>query len=181
MLAQQYTAFHQAIRENGIILSFSGFVSEKVMFSLGEVLRARMQQEETDTGIAKRVFSIFVEQAQNVIRYSANRIAKEPTPPLSAGMIIVGIEEGRFFVVCGNEVLRRDVPVLQGRLDLLAGMNAEELKAHYRVKLKEPPEEGSLGGSIGLIEIVRRASAPVEFDFQDVGADLSFFCLKAYI
>ena len=181
MLAQQYKAFHQAIRENGIILSFSGFVSEKVMFSLGEVLRARMQQEDTDGGVAKRVFSIFIEQAQNVIRYSANRVAKEPTPPLSAGLIIVGVEQGRFFVVCGNEVLRKDVPHLADRLASLAVMTPEELKAHYRMKLKEPPEEGSLGGSIGLIEIVRRASAPVEFDFQDVGDDVSFFCLKAYI
>lgn len=181
MLAQQYLRFHQATRDTGIILCFSGFVSEKVMFSLGEVLRARMQQEETEASVAKRVFSVFVEQAQNVIRYSAHRPDLPAEPAMSAGLIMVGEESGRFFVVCGNEVRRQDVPQLSARLASLASMTPEELKAHYRVKLREPPEEGSLGGSIGLIEIMRRASAPVEFDFQDIEEDRSFFCLKAYV
>lgn len=181
MLAQQYMEFHQAIRRNGVILSFSGYVSEKVMFSLGEVLRARMQQQDTDASVAKRVFSVFIEQTQNVIRYSADRVSADPASPLSAGIVVVGAEEGRFFVVCGNEVPRSHAPVLAGRLEALATMTPEELKQHYRAKLREPPEEGSMGGSIGLIEIARRASAPVEFDFQDVGEDRSFFCLKAYI
>lgn len=138
MLAQQYTEFHQTIRRNGVILSFSGYVSEKVMFSLGEVLRARMQQEDTDASVAKRVFSVFIEQTQNVIRYSADRISKDQSQPLSAGMVIVGAEEGRFFVVCGNEVPREQAPILAGRLKALATMSPEELKQHYRAKLREP-------------------------------------------
>ena len=78
------------------------------MFSLGEVLKLRMRQEETDASVAKRVFSIFVEQAQNVIRYSADRAspAEADRPRLRGGMIVVGAEGGRFFVVCGNEVGR---------------------------------------------------------------------------
>ncbi|MBE9607684.1 hypothetical protein IAI18_22665 [Acetobacteraceae bacterium H6797] len=180
VLAQQYTEFHQTIRRNGVILSFSGYVSEKVMFSLGEVLRARMQQVDTDASVAKRVFSVFVEQAQNVIRYSADKVSEEPSG-ISGGLIVVGKEGDRYFVVCGNEVPREDAPRLSERLKALATMTPEELKQHYRAKLREPPEEGSLGGSIGLIEIARRASAPVEFDFQDISEARSFFCLKAYV
>jgi hypothetical protein len=181
--AQEYMDFNRAVRRHGVILSFGGYVSEKVMFSLGEVLRLRMSQEDTDASVAKRVFSIFVEQAQNVIRYSADRVATqgEPVSAISAGLIIVGAEEGRFFVVCGNELPTKDVPGLRQRLEALKNMSPEELKQHYRQKLRQPPDEGSMGGSIGLIEIARRASAPVEFDFEDVGDGRSFFCLKAYI
>ncbi|MFE1603076.1 SiaB family protein kinase [Methylobacterium sp. ID0610] len=183
MLANDFMAFHEASKRNGIILSFGGDLSENVMFSLGEVLKLRMQQQETEASIAKRVFSVFVEQAQNIIRYSAQKVAGgvPPTPRVSAGMIAVGAEAGRFFVVCANEVQSRDVPALRARLDHLAGLSAEELKRFYREKLRQPPDEGSLGGSIGLIEIARRSSAPVEYGFQNINDDLSLFCLKAYI
>lgn len=184
MLANDFLSFHEASRRNGVILSFGGDLSESVLFSLGEVLKLRMRQGETDAGVAKRVFSIFVEQAQNVIRYSADRLQPEaePRPGLvSGGMIVVGTEGDRFFVVCGNEVGRTEVPRLRERLDEIATLSSDELRKVYREKLRQPPDEGSLGGSIGLIEIARRSSAPVEYDFQDLGAERSLFCLKAFI
>ena len=184
MLAHDFMAFREASRRNGVILSFGGDLSESVLYSLGEVLKMRMQKDETDAGVAKRVFSIFVEQAQNVIRYSADRIVPDGKPDsarISSGMIVVGAEGGRFFVVCGNEVGQDEVPRLRARLDHLAGLSSEELKRHYREKLRQPPDEGSLGGSIGLIEIARRSSAPVEYGFQEIADDRSLFCLKAYI
>lgn len=184
MLAHDFMAFHEASKRNGVILSFGGDISENVLFSLGEVLKLRMSQGETDASVAKRVFSVFVEQAQNVIRYSADKMPQsedEPKRMVSAGMIVVGINDGRFFVVCGNEVPQADVAGLRERLAHIAGLSGEELKRFYREKLRQPPDEGSLGGSIGLIEIARRSSAPVEFDFQDLGHARSLFCLKAYI
>ena len=184
MLAQDFLAFHEASRRNGVILSFGGDISENVLFSLGEVLKLRMIQGETDASVAKRVFSVFVEQAQNIIRYSADKVpgAQAATGGMiSAGMIVVGVENGRFFVVCGNEIPQGDVAPLRSRLAHIAGLSSEELKRFYREKLRQPPDEGSLGGSIGLIEIARRSSAPVEYDFQDLGGESCLFCLKAYI
>ena len=73
------------------------------------------------------------------------------------------------------------MPRLRERLDHIVGLSADELKKVYRDKLRQPPDEGSLGGSIGLIEIARRSSAPVEYGFQEIGDDRSLFCLKAFI
>jgi hypothetical protein len=184
LLARDFINFFDASRRQGVILSFGGDISENVLFSLGEVLKLRMRQGETDASVAKRVFAIFVEQAQNVIRYSADKVVKPSGPQaglISNGVIVVGMEAGRFYVVCGNELPDLDVPPLRARLDHIASLSSDELKAYYREKLRQPPDEGSLGGSIGLIEIARRSSAPVEYGFQALSSGRSFFCLKAYI
>lgn len=190
MLARDFMNFFDASRRQGVLLSFGGDISENVLFSLGEVLKLRMSQGETDASVAKRVFAIFVEQAQNVIRYSADKVAKpsveksaveKPSSLISNGVIVVGMEGARFYVVCGNEMPDTDVPPLRARLDHIASLSSDELKAFYREKLRQPPDEGSLGGSIGLIEIARRSSAPVEYGFQPLDTRRSFFCLKAYI
>ncbi|MBK1724125.1 SiaB family protein kinase [Thiocystis violacea] len=182
-MASEYFDFHQRMLGQGVIFSFVGYVSEGILFSLGEALKQKMRLEATDANVTKRVFSIFVEQVQNIIRYSAERIEAESGLPseMSSGMITVGHDETHFFVVCGNIVRRAEGEELQRRLAQLAVMDPDSIKAYYREKLREPSEENSRGASIGLIEIARRSTRPIEFGLTDLGDERAFFCLKAFI
>lgn len=180
MLAQEYFQFKKEVNEKSIIFSFVGYVSENILVSLGDALKQKMALEETDINTTKRVFSVFVEQVQNIIRYSAERIGTEKAE-MSSGVISVGCEQGKFFVICGNTIIRKQVTSLQERLNILRTLDKAAIKAYYKEKLKEPPEGDSKGATIGLIEIARRSSQPIEFDFMDIDAQTTFFCLKAFI
>lgn len=183
MLAKQYRAFKSALDERGIVFSFSGYLSEGILYSLGDALRQKMALEDTDISTIKKVFSVFVEQSQNIIRYSAEKVRGNlgKSVELSSGMVSIGTENGRFFIVCANTILDEDVERLRGRLETLRAMDKDAIKAYYKEQLREPPEEGSRGATIGLIEIARRASQPIEFDFERVDAERHFFCLKVSI
>lgn len=183
MLAQEYAAFKRELDTKGIIFSFSGYLSEGILYSLGEALREKMTLEDADGPTVRRVFSVFVEQMQNIIRYSAEKIVGGGggAIELSAGMATIGMEDKTFFIVCGNTLHNADVPALKKRLDFLKGLDKDAIKAHYREQLREAPDEGSRGATIGLIEIVRRASAPIEYDFTALDDEKSFFCLKVRI
>lgn len=186
MLAQEYYNFHQSLTHKGLIFSFFGYVSEGILFALGEALKQKMAVDEHDKNTTKKVFSVFVEQVQNIIRYSADRVTtseSEDADPveLSAGVIAVGDDNGKFFVVCGNIVQAEECDRLRGRLAHLASLDKTELKKYYREKLMEGPDEGSKGATIGLIEIARRSSEPVESDFLELPDGNNFFCLKAFI
>ncbi|WP_024327262.1 SiaB family protein kinase [Thioalkalivibrio sp. AKL19] len=183
LIAEEVLGFQRNMTRRGIIFSFTGYISEGILKALGDALRQKIRLESTDTKTVNRVFSVFVEQVQNIIRYSAERIEHDAEPPveLSSGMITVGSENGQFFVICGNVIGRKDADTLAARLRELAGMDSDELRRFYKEKLREPPDEGSKGGSIGLIEIARRASEPIQFDFQHISDAHSYFVLKAYI
>lgn len=183
MLAREYYSFKKSLDDKGIMVSFSGFVSEGILFSLGEALKQKMTFDDTDTNTAKKVFSIFIEQAQNVIRYSSDRLEGDigRKVELGSGTITVGRDVNKFFIVCSNTVDAADVPLLRERLEILKTLDKEGLKAYYKEKLREEPEAQSKGATIGLIEIARRASEPIEFDFEEIDEESSFFCLKAYI
>lgn len=183
MLAQQYRAFKAELDERGIVFSFSGYLSEGILYSLGDALRQKMALEDTDITTIKKVFSVFVEQSQNIIRYSAEKLQGNlgKSVELSSGMVSIGSENGQFFIVCGNTIMEEDMEKLRARLETLRGMDKDAIKAYYKEQLREPPDEGSRGATIGLIEIARRASKPIEFDFERVAADKHFFCLKVSI
>lgn len=183
MLAKEYYGFKKSLDEKGIMVSFSGFISEGILFALGEALKQKMTLDDTDMNTAKKVFSVFVEQVQNVIRYSSDRVEGNVgrKVELGSGTITVGHEGDKFFIVCSNTVDSSDVAMLKERLEILKTLDKDGLKAYYKEKLREEPEAQSKGATIGLIEIARRASEPIEFDFEEIDNESSFFCLKAYI
>ena len=90
-------------------------------------------------------------------------------------------KEGNDYVVCaGNLIYRNDMDRLDRRLSKIRDMSKDELKVLYKEQLRAEPEAGSKGAGLGFMEIARRASKPIEFDFQDFG-DYAFFALKATI
>ena len=188
MIATEYYRFEQYLKDKQIFFSFAGYISEGLLFSMGDVLKQKLASEETDLNTTKKVFSIFVEQVQNIIRYSSERLKEgagktdgEKKPEISSGVISVGSDGGQFFVVCGNTVSMQDAVKLRSRLELIQSLDKECIKAYYKEKLKEPPEAESKGASIGLLEIARRSSSPIEFDFMILDEQKTFFCIKAYI
>lgn len=182
-LASQYRDFKRMLDDRGILFSFSGYLSEAILYSLGDTLRQKMALDETDVTTIKKVFSVFIEQAQNIIRYSAEKVLGNvgKAVELSSGMVTIGTEDGHFFIVCANTILDEDVPRLKERLELLQKMDKDAIKAYYKEQLREVPDEKSRGATIGLIEIARRASEPIQFDFDRIDADKYFFCLKVSI
>jgi hypothetical protein len=182
MLAEEYKTYCTSLESRGVIFSYNGYVSEGLLEALGETINRKMQLDDTDTSTASKVFGVFVEQVQNVIRYSAERQeAADSDISLSSGVITIGRDQGRFFVVCGNMVLRQDVKRLRDRLEQLQKLDKNELKALYREKLRQEPDSTSKGASIGLVDIARKASEPLIFDFLPADQNHEFFYLKAYI
>ena len=188
MIAAEYYRFKQDLKDKQIFFTFAGYISEGLLFSMGDVLKHKLASEETDLNTTKKVFSVFVEQVQNIIHYSSERLQEGADQKdagkkteISSGVISVGSDGGQFFVVCGNTVSTQDALKLRSRLELIRSLDKESLKAYYKEKLKEPPEAESKGGSIGLLEIARRSSSPIEFDFMSIDEHKTFFCLKAYI
>jgi len=180
MLAHEYQSYCSSLEKRGIIFSYSGFVSEDLLEALGQTITRKMQMDDTNTSTANRVFGVFVEQVQNIIRYSAER-ERDEGAELSSGVITIGREQGKFYVACGNLVLREDMDDLRTRLEQLQRMDKNELKVFYKEKLRQEPESGSKGASVGLIDIARKASEPLIFDFLAVDDRHAFFYLKVYV
>ena len=189
MLAGQLMDMRALLHRHGVIFAYSGYVTEPVLSGVGEALKQKLTIDDADTKTLRSVFAVFVEQMQNIIRYSAEK-APSSLPPASTesalkeiryGILTIG-KEGRDYVVCaGNLIERSDVERLRARLSKIRDMSKEELKVLYKEQLRAEPEAGSKGAGLGFMEIARRASKPLEFDFIDIDRDHAFFALKACI
>lgn len=171
-------------QREGVLFFYSGYFTQNVLLAVGDTIKHKMSADDVDTTTSKKIFSIFVEQVQNIIRYSTERIDDEKIKQddISYGIVVVGKDEaGQFFVNCGNVISCEDVARLESNLKEIQQMDRDGLKKAYKTKLREGPDEHSKGAGIGFLEIARKASAPIEFGFKDADDCRSFFFLKAYI
>jgi hypothetical protein len=185
MLARELFDVRSILRKQGIIFAYSGYLTEAVLSGVGEVIKHKLALDDADTKTLRGVFAVFVEQMENMIRYSAekepNSATESPLLELRYGILTIGREGDDYVVHAGNLVARSDVERLRERLSQIRSMNKEQLRAQYKERLRAAPEEGSKGAGLGLMEIARRASKPIEFDFTDVDDKHAFFTLKASV
>ena len=203
-IASGFYQFRSELEKRGIVFSYSGILTEEILTSIGGALRQKMTLDRTDPKIARGVFSSFVEQVQNVIRYSAEtqevptRETGEVTPPpttdsrseedgeqdnhLRYGLVAIGRQpDGRHFVSCSNLVAASQAPGLRASLERLRGLDRKALTTLMREQLKEAPPEGSKGAGVGFITMAREAVGGFDFDFYPIpDSDNVYFTFEAY-
>ena len=183
MKVEDFYSYRNELTQDGIFLTFNGVLVHNFMVKLVDMLKSKVSQFNVDKNLEQKIFATVIEQAQNIIFYSAERI---PVPfmeneLLGVGTITIGTEEGCYFVICGNLIPTDKVEKLRCKLMNIQKMGQEELKQYYKEQRRAEPEEDSKGAGLGFIEIARKASRPIEFAFHEQDSENSFFTLKATI
>ena len=176
----------QTLDREHISLCYSGNVSQKVLVGLASALRTQMAPLAMDNSRLKRVFSVFVEQVQNIMRHSAGTLGDGGMDNGRYGLVTFGFAGDNFFIIAGNRMLSSEAQKLRDNLDEIGALDKDQLLARYRehmTLLADDPRDlaDSHGAGIGLLEIARHVSQPVEYSFIDLGNDHSYFVMKAYI
>jgi Family of unknown function (DUF6272) len=169
--------------ESGIFLSFSGPISQNLMVELGDILKRQMEMAEVETVTILKVFSVLVEQSQNILHHSAEALTdrKNVNEKLILGTIAVGYRDKKYFVLGGNKVKNPQVAKLKQRLESLKAMNKSELKELYKKIRKEGNIGDDKGAGLGLIDLARKSSEPIDYEFVHVNDEFSFFSIRTLI
>lgn len=170
--------------DEGIIFFYNGYFSHKVLLALGETIKNKFNSKDMDRSISRKIFSIFVEQVQNIIRYSDDNLTNlDAQEEIRAGMIVIGLDPGnnKYFVSFGNYISHENAEKLSVKLEEIQQMDKETLKKAYKKKMLEGPDEESKGAGLGFLEIAKSATEPIEFEFKEDSEQKSFFLFRAYI
>lgn len=187
MQIDEFNTFKELTKKYGIIFFYSGYFTQNVIAAMGDALRAKLQAQVEVTPTVRKLFSTFIEMAQNIMHYSANTTS-DPDKELSAeyrsGSIAIGREENKYVIICGNIVQRSSVDRLNDKLSAIHRMSKQEIKQAYKQKLLSEPDENSQGAGLGLLTVARDSVDPIEYSFieqPDATKDYAFFYIKATI
>lgn len=169
------------LSEQGILLCFNGPLSRSIIEEMGVAVRGYLESEALGKGQVADIFSVYIEQVQNIRQYAARRAADAAEQQrLNAAIITIRRQDERYTCSAGNLVEQRDVPELESRLQQLLTLDAAGLKKLYKETLKKP-REGEGGAGLGLVNMARVSKVPLTFSFRAVDERWSFFSLSAML
>lgn len=168
------------MEQDGVILSYTGPINQDIIEGLSSVVKEKLRLENISMGISLKIFAVFIEQIQNILYYSQDEL-KDMDTSLRNGITIIGKSEDHFFVLSGNETTHFQKERLESKLEKVASMTKDELKKAYRDARRVESDEFSSGAGLGFLEMARKSSRPIEFDFKRLGEDRYFFSLNIII
>ena len=162
----------QGFERANVLISYSGYISDQTLEGISQGIKAIFESGPTKTRKSRKVFSVFVESAQNIIIYSGRRMAIEGTRD-GAGYGAIFIQttgEDTFSVLSSTIVLADKKDEFEGRLNSLMAMSDEEIDAAYEDQLMNEITGSEKGAGLGLFEI-RRQVKKLNFEFEPDGED----------
>lgn len=186
MELNEFKAFSGYVHDKGVIFYYGGYFSQGIIASVADALRRRLEARERRPATTRRVFSSFIEMAQNILHYSVggNEGRSSPADGLRYGVVAVGYNDDKYVVLCGNRVSNALVPVLREKLDPICRMTAAEIKEAYRHQLRSEAAATSNGAGLGLLTLARDVTEPIQYALvgrPDESESCKFFYLRATI
>ena len=179
---ERLIGIQKMLGDSRILISFTGRFSQGIIQELGEAIKEHMKNEDNPQNKIFNVFSIFIEQTQNINNYFASKKNGTINETITGSAIVcIGEAKGHYFIWSGNLIENSDVPFLSDQLNLIQSSNKDQLKKLYKEQLKKDIQPGQNGAGMGLIDIARKSSLPIEYSFEERDKSFSFYELKAIV
>jgi hypothetical protein len=170
--------FKDSLTDHRISLAFHGMFSHDILSLIGNSLRNQPDSQI----IAKRLFAIVVEMAQNIHHYSAQKeFSEKDKRDIGIGVVAVGENDSQYLISSGNYIANKEIDHLMARSKFINQLNTSELKEYYRAQRKAPQRKDKPGANLGFIDMVRKSGNPVDIMIRDVDDEKSFFILTVKV
>jgi len=176
--------YHKNLQESRIMLVYSGPLWAEGIGGFANTLRKRLEYDNTPLDTSQEVFSVFVEQMNNMLMYSAEKeqfSEDELHSEAPKGTFVMGLKGSQYFIQTGNIMANSSVDIVKNKIDHINTLDKKELRKYYKEKRLENDNPESKGAGLGFIEIARRISGKIEYTFTPYEEGYTFFTLVATI
>ena len=164
---------HHNIFDEDILLSYKGPFDDNILSVIGSYLKVIINKNPL---VSKKLFRIFIEIAQNISYYSAEKNSLQGKKNAGVGTIIIGEFEDHYSVVTGNAVELRIVEQLINKCDVINSLDRESLRKYKREQRNLPQGEKG-GANIGLIQVALTSANPLDIEITPIDDKSAFFSL----
>jgi hypothetical protein len=165
-----------------IIICYKGPFLSRVLALIGEKITLLIND---DPLVSKKVFSIFLEMAQNVAYYSEDRSTRnnipDPDKTIGKGTFLITETDSHYTISSANLIKKSWEQEILDKCALVNSLDVEGLRKLKRELRSQPKKQDHVGGNIGLVDIALKASAPLQVDITHVNELHSYFVISIQV
>jgi hypothetical protein len=160
--------------ENNVHLIWSGHFSQDVEKEVLSFTETKMTEEDVDSAVRRKVFSILVESLDNVAKYSPGSETEEK---LGMPVAMIRLNGRMYSITTGNLIPNDKVESLREKLDTINKCDKTSLKELFKETLIRQTLEEDSTGNLGLIEMARKSGNKLDYQFDKVNEQYSYYML----
>ncbi len=169
--------YYSLTKRDDVLISYKGPVSDTILAEISRDIRDKFSENPK---ASKKLFSIFVELAQNILYYSSEKVQFSNRND-SIGTILITKTSKHLTFSCGNLVENKYINDLVEGCEKINSLDREELREYKRETRSAPQKERSKGAGIGLIQVALTSGNPLGVEARQVDEKYSFFSLSVKI
>ncbi|MCL2702114.1 MAG: SiaB family protein kinase [Defluviitaleaceae bacterium] len=178
--------YHKTLRDHKVTLVYTGPLWAEGIGGVATTLKKRLEYDNLPLETSQEVFSVFVEQMNNMLMYSKeSELFTAPDDLHSAapkGTFILGTLGKAYYIHTGNIMKNDSAELIKNRIDHLNTLDKKELRKFFKEQTRlEDDNPDSKGAGLGFIEIARRISSKIEYDFKPYEDGYTFFTMYVTI
>ena len=164
--------------ENSVYLIWSGHFSSDVGKEVLSFTETKLSEEDIDSKLRRKVFSILVETLENVAKYSPGLEAEEK---YGMPVAMIRLNTGIYILTTGNLIPNDKIAPLKEKLDTINRSDKAGLKELFKKALLEQNIESESTGNMGLLEMARKSGNKLLYQFDKVNDQYSYYTLTIKI
>lgn len=184
MIKNDIYELYQTMERENILLSFKGEVTSELMSSVLSIMESKMDYMEESPKMKKKVFNVLVECLQNLYHHiDSGEDAEKNMTRIEArsALFMIAKKDDHFVIRTGNYIDNESALDLEKRLEMINGMDKDELKKYYQDVLSNGALSDKGTAGLGMIDIARKSGNKLEYQILPINDVTSFFCLNIKI
>ncbi|MFT5820306.1 MAG: hypothetical protein ACI8ZM_001545 [Crocinitomix sp.] len=170
------TEFHDNLNRAKIILAYDGVLSKEIVSAFLSRLKTDIEKTTVPKKEKKRFFSIVVECIQNLSKHGN---VSELTD--AHFLVLVEKENNTLKVSTGNVVKNETQETIQALINNVNNKNQSELQEMYKKGITNNVLSKNGEASLGLIDIARKSSQKLKYQFKKIDNNTSFFLFQTTV
>lgn len=174
-----YLALYEKMHDNNIMLTFKGEVTFDLVNSLLRIIEERLERIEENKKTRRKVYNILVECLQNLCNHvDTTDIPEEESLNGKTALLLVETDLEAYRLVTGNYIQNEKIENLKLRFEQINSLSKDGLREFYKTILNngEFSPQGTAG--LGFIDIARKSGQKLQYNFQKVNENYSFFSFQ---
>lgn len=168
-------SLEKMLSANNVYMVWSNHITPDVGKEMLSFTEAKLREDEVDSGIKRRVFSILVEILENIAKYNPGKTAEQK---YGMPVAVIKMEGDSFFVTTGNLIRNGKIKNLKSKIDIINSFDPPGLKEFYHKQLARQKSDTDSTGNMGLIDIARKSGNKLEYSFDRINNLYSYYILK---
>lgn len=169
---------NQISASGNIIWKYCGSINQQGILDLSEQLKTKLSGLNFEDVLIRKLFSIFIECSQNVVKYGLPLEESAKNPEIA---VILDEQELFFEYRCMNLCHPEDADKAIEKTRTITGLSLPELKEQYIKARKAPRILRKNSAGLGIIDLAIHSGNNISLQIEDAGDTMKIFDISIRI